>query len=220
MRVGIVGGTGPLGAGLALRLAAAGTPVVIGSRDLNRAKEVTKDLVSPWPDLDLDITGADNIEAAICESVFVATPWEAALPTVGHLEEALAGRVVISVGNALMKKGREFLAITPPRGSVTALLQSALPSSKVVGACHHLPAHVLQDLRAQLDSDVLVCADDIEAADATIGILSVVEGLRPIYAGSLAAAATIEAFTAILVTLNVRNKAQTTLKIGGLGERP
>lgn len=217
VRVGIVGGTGPLGAGLGLRLAAAGTPVVIGSRDSARAKEVTSDLLSSWPDRSLDIRGADNAEAARCETVVISTPWEAALPTVTPLADDLADRVVISVGTALMKKGREFLAITPPRGSVTALLQWALPRSQVVGACHHLPAGPLMDLAAELDSDVLVCSDHPEAADKTIGILSVIDGLRPLYAGSLAAAATIEAFTAILVTLNIRNKAQTTLKIGGLG---
>jgi predicted dinucleotide-binding enzyme len=75
------------------------------------------------------------------------------------------------------------------------------------------------DLGALLDSDVLVCSDYAGAAEETIEILSVVDGLRPIFAGSLAAAATIEAFTAILVTLNILNKAQTTLKIGGLGEQ-
>jgi NADPH-dependent F420 reductase len=219
MRVGIIGGTGPLGAGLGLRLAAVGTPVVIGSRDARRAEEITADLVSPWTDRSLDIRGADNSEAAKCDIVVVATPWEAALPTVASLAGDIADRVVISVGNALMKKGREFLAITPPRGSVAALLQSALPRSRVVGACHHLPAHALMDLGAQLDSDVLVCSDHPEAADETIGLLSGIDGLRPLHAGSLAAAATIEAFTAILVTLNIRNKAQTTLKIGGLGEQ-
>lgn len=219
VRVGIVGGTGPLGAGLALRLAAAGTHVVIGSRDSTRAEEVTGDLLGPWLDRNLDIRGTDNAEAARCEAVVVCTPWEAALATVSPLTDELAGKVVISVGNALMKKGREFLAITPPRGSVTALLQSALPQSRVVGACHHLPAHVLMDLGAVLDSDVLVCSDDAEAANETIRLLSVVDGLRPLYAGSLAAAQTVEAFTAILVTLNIRNKAQTTLKIGGLGDQ-
>jgi predicted dinucleotide-binding enzyme len=75
------------------------------------------------------------------------------------------------------------------------------------------------DLGAVLDSDVLVCSDHLDAADEAIALLSVIDGLRAFYAGSLAAAATIEAFTAILVTLNIRNKAQTTLKIGGLGEQ-
>ena len=223
--VGIVGGTGPLGAGLGLRLAAAGTPVVIGSRDEERAEEVTRDLVSPWLERGigsggaLDIRGAENAEAAQCDTVMVATPWDAVLHAVRPLVDVLADRVVISVGSALMKKGREFLAVSPPRGSVAALLQSALPRSQVVGACHHLPAAPLLDLDAKLDSDVLVCSDYPEAADETIGILSVVGGLRPIYAGSLAAAGTIEAFTAILITLNIRNKTETTLRIGGLGEQ-
>jgi NADPH-dependent F420 reductase len=140
------------------------------------------------------------------------------LPTVAPLADLIGDHLVISVGTAIMKKGREFLAITPPRGSVTALLQSALPNARVVGACHHLPARPLRDLEASMDSDVLVCSDHLGAAEETVALLSVIEGVRAFYAGSLAAASTVEAMTAVLVTLNIRHKALTTLKIGGLGE--
>jgi 8-hydroxy-5-deazaflavin:NADPH oxidoreductase len=219
VKVGILGGTGPLGSGLALRLAQAGTPVVIGSRDQERASEKVADLLAPWSERQLDVSGAANEVAAGCDIVVVATPWEAAVDTVKPLASALQGRIVISVGNALMKVGREFQAVTPPRGSVAAMLQSTLPASKLVAACHHLPARELLDLDGDLDSDVLVCSDDPDAALATVEALEVVEGLRPLYTGSLAAAATVEAFTAILVSLNVRYKAHTTLKIGGLPDR-
>jgi hypothetical protein len=86
----------------------------------------------------------------------------------------------------------------------------------VAAAGHHLPASALADLEGQLDSDVLVCADDPEAGRETIELISKIDGLRAFYAGSLASAATIEAFTAVLVTLNIKNKAHTTLKIAGL----
>jgi hypothetical protein len=218
MRIGIVGGTGPLGLGLGLRFAAAGKSVVIGSREEARAHELVGSAKEPWADRGLDLSGADNAEAARSDVVVVATPWEAAVTTVTPLADDMAGRLVISVGNALMRQGREFQAVTPPRGSVAALLQASLPRSQVAAACHHLPARELNDLSAEVDSDVLVCADDEAAGDAAIELLSVIEGLRPLYAGSLASAGAIEAFTSILVTLNIKYKAHTTLKIGGLAE--
>jgi 8-hydroxy-5-deazaflavin:NADPH oxidoreductase len=216
MVVGIVGGTGPLGVGLGLRLAAAGSQVVIGSRDAARADEVVSGVAGSHAGRSLDLRGAENAEAARCDVVVVATPWEGAVPTVLPLAEDLSGRLVISVGNALMKQGREFLAVVPPRGSVAALLQSALPNSKVSAACHHVPASALVDLDADLDSDVLVCSDDPDASNETIELLGTIEGLRALNAGNLSQAAALEAFTAILVNLNIRYKAHTTIKIAGL----
>ncbi len=204
--------------GLGLRLAAAGSPVVIGSRDPARAAEVVGEALAAWPGRHLDLRGVANDEAAKCDIVVIATPWEAVVQTVRPFSDDLAGRLVISVGNALVKEGREFQAIAPPRGSVATLLQATLPRSHVVAACHHLPARELKDLDADLDSDVLVCSDEPGAADAAIEMLSSIRGLRPLNAGSLSSAAAIEAFTAVLVTLNVRYKVHTTLKIGGLDD--
>jgi hypothetical protein len=218
MAVGIVGGTGPLGVGLGLRLAAAGTLVVIGSRDLERAQEVVADALTPWNDRGLDLAGGVNEVAARCDIVVVATPWEAAVHTVRPLAHDLAGKLVLSVGNALVKDGRELQAVAPPRGSVAALLQATLPEAKVVAGCHHLPARELKDLGAELDSDVLFCSDHRDAAEAAMELISSIDGLRPLFAGSLASAAAIEAFTAVLVTLNLQYKAHTTLKISGLDD--
>jgi 8-hydroxy-5-deazaflavin:NADPH oxidoreductase len=215
MLVGIIGGTGPLGAGLGLRLAAAGSRVLIGSRDPARADEVVSEHLGAVGGRDLPVKGVDNAEAAGADIVVVATPWEGALPTVLPLAEDLSGRLVISVGNALMKQGREFLAVVPPRGSVAGLIQSALPGSRVAAACHHLPASVLVDLGAELDSDVLVCSDHPEATKETIDLLSTIHGLRGLNAGNLSQAGALEAFTAVLVNLNIRYKAHSTIKIAG-----
>ncbi|MFZ0666698.1 MAG: NADPH-dependent F420 reductase [Acidimicrobiales bacterium] len=216
MVVGIIGGTGPLGSGLALRLAAVGESVVIGSREAARAEQVVGELLAKWPGRDLDIRGSANSDAGMADIVFVATPWESAVETISALRDELEGRLVISVGNALMKIGREFQAVVPPRGSVAALVQATLPRSRVAAAGHHLPASALSDLDGHLDSDVLVCADDPEVGKEAIELIVKIDGLRAFYAGSLASAATIEAFTAVLVTLNIKNKAHTTLKIAGL----
>jgi NADPH-dependent F420 reductase len=216
VRVGILGGTGPLGRGLALRLAAAGARVTIGSRDTARAAKVSQELTSSWPSRSLSIDGAANAVAAEGEIVVAATPWEAAVATVNELSESLRGKVVLSVGNALVKQGREMHALVPPRGSVAATLQAALSGSLVAAACHHLPATTLEDLGMDLDYDVLVCSDHAEAAEATLTLLNSIEGLRPLYAGSLAQAAAIEAFTAVLVSLNMRYRAHSSLRLVGI----
>ena len=100
--------------------------------------------------------------------VVVATPWDSAIPTVTALREPLAGKVVISMANALIKEGREMLALIPPRGSVAAAVQAALPDSLVAAAFHHLPATEMENLDSGLEADVLVCSDHPEATAATV----------------------------------------------------
>jgi NADPH-dependent F420 reductase len=216
VHVGILGGTGPAGRGVAVRLAQAGVRITLGSRDADRAVGVAGDVVAKWPDLSLDIRGADNAGASTAELVVLATPWDSAIPTAKGLQEPLAGKVVISMANALVKEGREMLALVPPRGSVAAAVQAALPESKVAAAFHHLPASEMEDLESGLEADVLVCSDHPEATAATIGLIEMMRGLRPLDAGSLSQAAAIEAFTAVCITLNIRHKAHSTLRLAGI----
>ena len=216
MHVGILGGTGPAGRGVAVRLAEAGIRVTIGSRDAERAAGVVADVVARWPGAHLDVHGADNEAAAAAELVVVATPWDSAVATVRSLREPLAGKVVVSMVNALVKEGREMLALIPPRGSMAAAIQAALPESLVAAAFHHLPASEMEDLESGLEADVLVCADRPEATAATVELVSKMRGLRPLDAGSLSQAAAIEAFTAVCITLNIRYKAHSTLRIVGI----
>ena len=216
MHVGILGGTGPLGRGLALRLAAAGTSVTIGSRDGGRAADVVRSLHDRWPGRGLAIDGAGNDDAAMCGGVVVATPWQAVVPTVRPLAPRLDGKVVVSVVNALVKQGREMLAIVPPRASMAAVVQAEAPGALVAATGHHLPASDLEDLDATLGADVLVCSDHPEATRSAMALVASIEGMRPLDAGSLAQADTIEAFTAVLVTLNIRYQAHTSLGLTGL----
>jgi NADPH-dependent F420 reductase len=120
------------------------------------------------------------------------------------------------MANALVKEGREMLALVPPRGSMAVAIQAALPQSLVAAAFHHLPASEMEDLESGLEADVLVCSDHPEATAATVGLVKRMRGLRPMDAGSLNQAAPIEAFTAVCITLNIRHKAHTTLRIAGI----
>jgi 8-hydroxy-5-deazaflavin:NADPH oxidoreductase len=219
VQIGIVGGTGPAGRGLAVRLAAAGDQSVIGSRDPTRSRSIAADLVESWPAHHLSITGVSNEEAARCEVVVVATPWDSAIPTVKPLAPVLSGKVVISMANALVKEGREFLALLPPRGSVAASIQAVLPESLVSASFHHLPASEMETLNTPIAADVMVCSDHAEATAVTLALIDRIEGLRGIDAGSLAQAAPIEAFTAVLITVNIRHKVHTTVQLAGFGDR-
>ncbi|HVA04868.1 MAG TPA: NADPH-dependent F420 reductase [Acidimicrobiales bacterium] len=216
MDVGILGGTGPLGRGLGLRLAAAGSSVTIGSRDAARAGEVAASLHDAWP-RQLAVMGAANEVAAARDIVVVATPWDAVVPTVRGLRAQLEGKVVVSVANALVKQGREMHALVPPRGSMAGAIQAELPTALVAAAGHHLPASALEDLDQVLGSDVLVCSDHPDAKEAAMALMASIDGLRPLDAGSLAQAAAIEAFTAVLITVNIRYKAHSSLGLTGLG---
>jgi len=218
MRIGILGGTGPAGRGLAVRLAAAGDEVVLGSRDAERAAGVAAGLVGAWPGRTLAITGSSNEDCAAGDLVVMATPWDGAVATVRPLAGALDGKVVVSMANALVKEGREFLALMPPRGSVAATLQAVLPRSLVSASFHHLPASEMEKLDVPVAADVLVCSDHPEASEATVALVDRIVGLRGIDAGSLSQAAAIEAFTAVLITVNIRHKVHAAVQLAGFPE--
>ena len=202
--------------GLALRLAAAGAQVTIGSRTAARAKEQVDGALERWSGRDLAIAGDQNEQAAAAEIVVMATPWDAAVTTGRGLAEPLAGKVVVSMGNALLKVGDEFQPVTTARGSVAESLQAALPGSYVGAAFHHLPARLLADLDQDMDCDVLLCADRPEATEEIQKLIASIAGLRPVTAGTLSMAGAIEAFTSVLLNVNVRHKARSALKLTGL----
>lgn len=216
MHVGILGGTGPAGSGLALRLAAAGLEVVIGSRSKERADEACEKLAKKWPDRTLHLEGGDNLRAASSDIVVVATPWDAAAATVASVAHRLTGKVVISMANALAKVGDEFEPLVPPRGSVAAHVQAAAPGALVAAAFHHLPARALLNLDKPIDADVLVCSDHKAGYLATAELVDLIPDLRPLDAGSLSNAAPIEAITAVLLQLNVRYKTHAAVRLTGI----
>ncbi len=216
MRIGILGATGPAGSGLAARLASVGFDVVLGSRSKYKAMEVRDSLVTRWADHDLEIEASDSAGAAEADVVVIATPWDAAASTAASVSKQLDGKVVISMANALAKVGHEFQPLVPPRGSVAASVQAAVPRSLVAAALHHVPAKELGHLGEPVESDVLVCSDHPEATEVTIGIVSRIPDLRPLDAGQLSNAAPIEAFAAVLLQLNVRYKTRVAVRFTGL----
>ena len=216
MKIGVLGATGPAGSGLAIRLASVGYEVIIGSRSKYRAMEVRDGLVARWESRNLEIGAADNVGAAAADVVVLATPWDAAAATAMQVAPQLKGKVVLCMCNALARVANEFQPLVPPRGSVAASVQAAVPRALVAAAMHHVPAKELGELSEPVESDVLVCSDHPKATEVVSEIVARMPNLRPLDAGQLSNAAPIEAFAAVLLQLNVRYKTRSAIRFTGI----
>ena len=211
--VGVLGGTGPAGRGVAIRLASAGYDVILGSRDETRAGVTASTLLARGEGV---IRGGTNHAAADCEFVVVATPWDSAVTTVRELRDSLKGKIVISMVNALAREGKELVPLYPARGSMAAQIAFTLPESTIVGAFHHLPASEMEDLESGLDADVVIFSDSVAGRAAVVEIVNKMPGLRGVEAGSMSLASATEAFTAVCITINIRHKVHSYVKLAGL----
>jgi NADPH-dependent F420 reductase len=218
MRIGILGGTGPAGGALAVRLASVGFETVVGSRSKYRAMEAVDTLKHEWEGRELLIVAGDNSDAADADLVVIATPWDGAAQTAQAVETQLRGKVIISMANALTRIGKEFQPLVPPRGSVAASIQAVLPRSYIAAALHHVPAKELGDLSHPIESDVLICSDHPAATQATSDLVAKIPNMRPLDVGELSLATPIESFTAVLLQLNVRYKTRVAVKFTSIPE--
>ncbi|GAB3700421.1 NADPH-dependent F420 reductase [Saccharopolyspora tripterygii] len=212
MTVGVLGGTGAQGRGLAIRWAKAGLKVVIGSRNAERAQQAADEIKEIAGG---DVTGADNAGcAAASDLVLAALPWEGHADTLKSLQTELSGKIVIDCVNPLGfdKKGPHALPVE--EGSAAQQAEQILPDSRVTAAFHHVSAVTLADLSVDhVDLDVLVLGDDREATDTVRELADVIPGVRGIYGGRLRNAHQVEAFTANLIAINRRYKAHAGLRI-------
>ncbi len=213
MRIGILGATGPAGAGLAARLASVGHEVLFGSRAVDKAKSAVDELRERWGDRVNGLIPCDNAWACDAPVVILAVHAESVIPTVRDQAERLAGKIVVSMANNLTRNGNEFNAVLPPHGSVAAEIQALLWRSRVVTAFHLVPAAEFADLDNTMESDVVVLGDDDEARQALMEITSSIPHLRPLDGGSLRNAVGMETFAAVLLTINVRHKMRASLRL-------
>jgi 8-hydroxy-5-deazaflavin:NADPH oxidoreductase len=216
MRVGVLGGTGPAGSGLAARLASAGVEVVVGSRSEDKCVGVVAELTKRWSSIDTVISAGSNRQAAEADIVVVSTPWEGAISTVKELAPELSGKTVVSMVNAMARWGDRFVPLLPPTGSVAMAIAGALPASFVAGAFHHLPAGPLGDPDKPLSADVMVFSDRRPVTDEVIELVNRITGLRGVDVGGLGSAMAVEALTAALVEVNRRYKVHASLRVTGI----
>jgi 8-hydroxy-5-deazaflavin:NADPH oxidoreductase len=219
MRIAIFGGTGDLGRGLAINLAAAGHEIVVGSRSQERAEQAAAGLAEALPEG--TFTPLENVEAASAgELAIVSIPAEGIESTIPPMADALAGKIVVSVVNALrFGKSGAIAEQDLAGGSCAQRIQELAPEAKVVVAYNNLPAAGLQ-ARHHLDADVLVCGKSREAREAVIELTSGIPGTRALDAGPLANALIIEGMTAIIINLNRRYGGEASLAISGLEKAP
>jgi len=221
MEIGVLGATGPAGKGLAARLASVGHDVVAGSRDAVRSSKTVASLRERWGDRVAKLRPGSNDDAAAArEVVIVATTWEAAITTAEAHADALAGKVVVSMANGLERTGDEFRAVLPAEGSLAEGVQAAAPDALVVAAFQHVPAAAFAALDRPLVSDVIVCGDEARACQTVLRLVADMPHLHGFDGGSLANALGIEAFAAVLLTVNVRHHAKATLQLSGIDDQP
>lgn len=211
--VGILGGTGDQGRGLARRLALAGHRVVLGSRSAERARAAAGSLTADEPDL--AVTGGTNVDAAQAgDLVIAAVPYDGHRGLLADLAEALTGRIMIDCVNPLGFDSRGAYPLTVPEGSAAEEAAAVLPDSVVVAAFHHVSAVQLLDRnRREVDTDVLVLGDDRPATDRVGALIDSMSGMRGVFAGRLRNAHQVEALTANLIAVNRRYKAHAGLRI-------
>jgi NADPH-dependent F420 reductase len=210
--VAVLGGTGPQGRGLARRFAAAGIPVVIGSRSAERAADVAAELAEATSG---DVTGADNAAAADAgHIVVVAVPWEGHGELVASLATQLVGKVVVDCVNPLGFDKQGAYALPVEEGSAAQQAQALLPDSTVVGAFHNVSAVKLEDPAVtSVDTDVFVLGDVREATDLVQDLCATIPGVRGIFGGRLRNAHQVEALTANLISVNRRYKAHAGVRV-------
>ena len=219
--VPIIGGTGALGFGLAMRLASGGTPVVIGSRDAGRAQEAAARVRRQVPDAEVE--GLENPDAARRGPVvFLSVPFRAQSENLTNLKEALSdGQILVdaTVPLAAAVSGKATRLLGVPQGSAAQQAQEMVPSGvTVVSALHTVSAPALSDLGVRLDEDVLVTGDSRDAKHAVAELIRRIPGLRPVDCGRLEVARLVEGLTPLLISVNVRHKAHAGVKLTGLPE--
>ncbi|HSK91649.1 MAG TPA: NADPH-dependent F420 reductase [Euzebyales bacterium] len=217
-RVGVLGGTGPLGRGLGLRLAQAGHPVVLGSREARRAQAAADELRAEHGVAAELLRGAGNDDAAAADVVVVAVPFDGVEPTLGPLATALAGKVVVSCVNRLAFDDLGPRPEPVEAGSAAELVARLLPDSRVVGAFHHVPAGRMRRGAGTVDMDVLVTGDDDDACATAAALADAIPGMRAVRAGPLRLTRPLEELTAVLVAVNRRYRTTAGVRVTGLPE--
>lgn len=226
-RIAIIGGTGDLGFGLALRWARAGVRVTIGSRDEVKAKEAARRIQemlnarAPTESGRLSISGLENAQAAAQASVLVlAVPISAQVDILKSIRGSLRGAILVdtTVPLAAALGGKPTRMLRLWQGSAAAQARELVPATTpVLAAFHNVSAGALQDLSATLECDILVCGDDDAAKQTLFPLVKLIPGLRPIDAGPLEMSSIVEGITALLISVNRRYRVHHSgIRITGL----
>jgi 8-hydroxy-5-deazaflavin:NADPH oxidoreductase len=208
LTVGVLGGTGDQGRGLAYRLARSGQRVIVGSRAVERAQQAAGEIGH-------GVEGAENAECARrSDVVVVAVPWEGHAKTLEALRDDLAGKLVVDCVNPLGFDKKGAYALTPDEGSAAEQAAALLPESRVTAAFHHLSAVLLADAEVEeIETDVMVLGEVREDCAVVQALAGRIPGMRGVFAGRLRNAHQVESLVANLVSVNRRYKAHAGVRL-------
>ncbi len=216
--IGFLGGTGPEGRSLALRLALAGEKVAIGSRDAERAKEMAHKVEARGESI--RVTGGENTQiAGMSDIIFITVPYEGQAALLGALAPSLAGKLIVDTVAPVSFQDGKIRAIDVPEGSAAEEAQNLLPNSQVVAAFQNVSAVDLWVPDRVIEGDVVVCSDHQEAKERVMALAERIPDIRAVDGGALANARYVEEVTAMLLNINRIYKAHTMIRIVGLPER-
>jgi 8-hydroxy-5-deazaflavin:NADPH oxidoreductase len=216
LTIGLLGGTGPQGRGLALRLALAGHRVLLGSRDPDRAADVVAGLAGGR---ELAIEGVGNPDAAAgADVVFLVFPFAGQAELLPDLAGLIGDKVVVDVINPLGWDERGPFQLEVAEGSAAEQAAALLPQARVVAAFHHAAPRLLADPERQVETDVLVAGDDPAAKGLVLELADQIPGCRGVDAGPLRMARQLEGFTAVIVGINRRHRIHAGIRISRLGD--
>jgi NADPH-dependent F420 reductase len=215
----IVGATGALGFGLALRLGQAGVPVVIGSRDATRAEEAAQKANEYVPEI--DCTGRHNADAVRgADIVILSVPFRNQSENLTNLKDILQPEQLLvdaTVPLAAAVSGKATRTLGVWQGSAAQQAQEMAPEGvRVVSAFHTVSASLLADLDHELDEDVLMCGDRKQDKASLAELVGLIPGLRAVDCGPLEMARIVESLTPLIISINVRHKVRAGIKITGL----
>ncbi len=213
--IGFLGGTGPEGRSLALRLALAGEEVALGSRDATRAQEMAGRVETRGKSV--HVLGSENAEVARrADIVFVTVPYEGQDALLASLAASLAGKTVVSTVAPVSFEDGQIKAMAVPEGSAAEQAQRLLPDSPVVAAFQTVSAVDLWVPDRVIEGDVVVCSDHPEAKKQVMALAERIPQIRAVDGGALANARYVEEITALLLNINRIYKAHTMIRIVGL----
>ena len=215
-----VGGTGKLGRGLGLRLAAAGHGVLLGSREEERALDAAAQLRERLVGAGYDPKGVEGMGNAVAvtraDMVFLTLPFDSLDAFLAEHGALLDGKIVVDVVNPLQLVEGRFTLVPVDEGSVGLRVRRLVPRARVVSAFKNAAAAHLLRLDRPAAGDILIAADDTAAGTAVHALVREIPALRPLHAGPLANGAFLESLTALELNLNRIHKALTSIRILGI----
>ena len=213
-KIGIIGGTGPEGLGLAMRFAKAGDRVFIGSRSKERAEDAARRVKEAVPEAKVEgLVNDEAVEQA--EVVFLTVPWDAHKSTLEGLTEAIGDKVLVDVVVPLLFDRGQPKAILVEEGSAAQQARAVAREAKVISAFHHLDGTDLQNVERPMQGDVLVCGDHQGAMKKVMALVERIEYVRALEAGGLSNSRYLEEWTVLLLHLNRIHNAHTGVRIVG-----